>query len=87
MDFLTEFMQPTVLGICLCVGYILKHWVEDLDNRFIPTACALLGVLLCTWLASWSLSPDTILGGLVSGLASTGLHQLFSQFIEKRPEG
>ena len=27
-------------------------------------------------------SPEIILGGLFSGLASTGLHQLFKQFID-----
>lgn len=83
MEFLNEFMLPVVLGICLCVGYILKQWVSDLDNKYIPTVVAILGVLLASWISKWAVTPQVILSGLISGLASTGMHQLFKQYIEK----
>ena len=35
------------------------------------------------WLNGFIFTPEILLGGLVSGLASTGLHQAFKQFIEK----
>lgn len=82
LNFMSEFMAPVIVGICLCVGYIVKKWVKDLDNKFIPTICAVLGVLLAFWMHG-SFTADTILTGLFSGLASTGLHQMFKQYIKE----
>lgn len=84
MDFLSEYMLPVVLGVCLCVGYVVKMWIKDVDNKYIPTIVAVLGIFLSAWISSWSITPDVILSGLVSGLASTGLHQLFKQYIDKQ---
>ena len=33
VSFLTEYMVPAIMGICLCVGYVVKHWIRDADNR------------------------------------------------------
>ena len=82
IDFLTEFAVPVIVGICLCAGYILKNLIPtDRINRWIPLAMGLLGVALNTWLQH-TISPEVLLGGLFSGLASTGLHQLFKQLIK-----
>ena len=86
MEFLNDYMLPIVVGICLCVGYIVKKWIKDLDNKYIPTIVAILGVFLATWISEWQITPQVILSGLVSGLASTGFHQLFKQYIEKTNE-
>lgn len=70
-----------VLGICLCVGYILKNLIPtDKINRFIPLIMGVLGVLLNIWI-SWGVTPEIILGGLISGLASTGLYEAFRNMI------
>ena len=86
MEFLNEFMLPVVLGVCLCCGYIIKKWIKDVDNKYIPTIVAALGVILSAWISRWNVTPEVILSGLVSGLASTGMHQLFKQFIDKTSE-
>lgn len=83
MEFLNEFMLPVVLGICLCVGYIIKKWIKDVDNKYIPTIVAVLGVALSIWISGWQITPEVILSGMISGLGSTGMHQVFKQFIEK----
>ena len=36
IEFLSEYMIPVIVGICLGVGYIVKHWIEDVDNKIIP---------------------------------------------------
>ena len=83
MEFLTRFSIPVVIGICLCVGYILKNVVTtDKVNRFIPLIMGVLGLGLNMWI-NLGVSPEIILGGLVSGLASTGLYEAFRQFIKK----
>ena len=84
LGFLTEFMVPVIVGICLCVGYIVKKWINDVDNKYIPTICAAIGVILAIWLNGWTeFTASILLSGLFSGLASTGLHQLFKQLLEK----
>lgn len=84
MEFLNEYMLPVVLGICLCVGYVIKKWIKDVDNKFIPTIVTVLGIVVASWISGWSITPQVILSGMVSGLASTGMHQLFKQYIEKK---
>ena len=82
MDYMNEYVVIIVVAICLCVGYVLKNLVPtDGINRFIPLIMAVLGVVLNMWLNAFAISPEILLGGLASGLASTGMHQLFKQFI------
>ena len=84
MEFLNEFMMPVVLGICLVIGWIVKKWVADIDNKYIPTIVTILGAILAVWFNCWIVTPEIILSGLITGASSTGLHQLFTQFIEKK---
>lgn len=80
VSFIQEFMVPVIVGICLCVGYVVKKWLNDVDNKFIPTICAVVGLLLAVWI-NGAITPVGILQGLFSGLAATGLHQAFKQLI------
>ena len=83
IGFLTEYAIPLIVGICLCVGYIIKNLVpSDSINKFIPLIMGALGLGLNMWI-NLGVSPEIILGGLVSGLASTGLYEAFHQFIKK----
>ena len=87
MEFLNEYLVIIVVGICVCVGYVIKHLIPtDKVNKFIPLIMAVLGVVLNMWLNGFAISPEILLGGLASGLASTGLHQAFKQFINKGDE-
>ena len=87
MEFMNEYLVIIVVGICLCVGYVLKNLIPtDKINKFIPLIMAVLGVALNMWLNGFAITPDILLGGLASGLASTGMHQMFKQFIDKGEE-
>lgn len=86
IEFLTDYMIPVIMGLCLAVGYIVKHWVKDVDNKIIPTLCALLGVVVAFWMNWGNITPEVILSGLASGLASTGLHQAFKQLISGKKD-
>ena len=83
MDFtiLTEMYIPIVMVICLCVGYVLKHWIKDLDNKIIPTVMGILGAVLAC-VSGGGITLELIASGIVTGLASTGLHQVFKNLIE-----
>ena len=73
MDFLNEFSIPVIVGICLCIGFVLKNLVTtEKVNKFIPLIVAVLGVVINVWLNAWTITPDILLAGMFSGLASTG---------------
>ena len=87
MEYLNDYVVLIVAGICLCIGYVLKHVIpSEKINKFIPLIMAVLGVILNVWYNGFVFSPEVLLGGLVSGLASTGMHQAFKQFITKENE-
>ena len=82
MEFLNDYLVLIVVGICLCVGYVLKNLVpSEKVNRFIPLIMAILGISVNVWLNAFTFTPEILLAGMISGLASTGMHQLFKQFI------
>lgn len=81
LSFLNDYLILIVVGVCLCVGCIIKASVSFIPNKFIPLIMGVLGVILNVWLNSFAFTPEILLGGLFSGLASTGLHQLFIQLI------
>lgn len=81
LGFFEDYTVCIVVGICLCVGYVIKA-LDVVPNKYIPLIMAVLGVGLNAWL-ELNFSPTVILGGMFSGLASTGLHQVFKQLIEK----
>lgn len=83
MDFLNNYIVLVVMGICLCVGYVIKNLIPtDKVNKFIPLTMAILGTLINVWVNNFALTPEIVLAGLASGLASTGLYELFAQFIK-----
>lgn len=86
MDFVTIFTDHFVLVVmvaCLVVGYIIKHatFLKWMPNDDIPVVLAILGAIVNTIVGG--LSIESIVYGALTGLASTGLHQAFKQFIEK----
>ncbi len=84
MEFLNDYILPVVLGICLCTGYIIKQWANEVNNKYIPAICAVLGIAVSGWVNEWSFTPQIVLSGLISGLASTGMHQLLKQFLDNK---
>lgn len=80
---ITQYAEPVVTGTCLCVGYCLKNVVPtEKINKYIPTVMGVLGVGFNVWIHG-CITPEVILGGLVSGLASTGLHQAFTRALSQ----
>lgn len=86
LSFVTKYTVLVVLGICLCVGYIIKNLIpNDKINQYIPLIMGMLGLGLNVWI-SGAINADVVLAGLFSGLASTGLFETFKNII-KKPDG
>lgn len=85
VSWLTAYLDFVIVGICIVVGLLIKH-CTPMDNKYIPLIVAVVGLLIAVW-THWSegITPIVLLGGLFSGLASTGFHQVFKQlFFEDR---
>lgn len=81
---LTEFLNVVIMGICLCVGYMIKNVVtNDTINKYIPLIVGTLGLILAVISNINNISLEVILMGLFSGLASTGLYETFKNLINK----
>ena len=86
MEMLNNYLVPEIVIGCLILGYVLKHWIADVDNKWIPTICCVVG-LVAAWLTNLGeLSIGVFVGGALSGLASTGLHQMLKQWIDNGGE-
>lgn len=79
-DFIDLYYMPVVAATCFGVGYVLKHWLPT-DNKWIPTVGAILGTILGC-MACAEVSVEAIAKGMISGLAATGLYELYSQHKE-----
>ncbi len=87
-EAINSYVIMAIVLICLCVGYIIKNAIPtDKINRFIPLIVGLLGVFLNIWMSGWEISPTIILGGLISGLSSTGMYEAFRQIISGGKNG
>ena len=80
LQFISEYAVPVIVGICLCVGYVIKTSFSSVNNNYIRFSMAVLGVILNIWI-NMSITAEIILGGMFSGLCSTGLHQVFKTLI------
>lgn len=86
MDFavLTENFVVVVLVACLILGYLIKTSFDFIPNKYIPTILAVVGAILNALVSG--VSVESVVYGATMGLASTGLHQAFKQWIEGRKE-
>lgn len=79
---LSNFTNIMIVGICLCVGYIIKHSLDFIPNKYIPLIMACLGLFLSICTNFDKLSLEVVLTGLFSGLASTGCYEAFKNLIK-----
>ena len=67
----------------LGIGFIIKYSLSFIDNKYIPLIMGITGIAFNIFVNSGSITPVVIVGGLISGLASTGLYEMFRNFISK----
>lgn len=48
---------------------------------------AIVGIILNVWINGWKITPEILLGGLASGLASTGAFEMVRNITQNTEEG
>ena len=84
LGFLMEFIDPITLGICLCVGFALKYakLFEKFGNQYIPLSMMVLGCIIGIVINMGNINAAVVLGGMISGLASTGLYEMMRNLLK-----
>lgn len=75
-----SYLIPIITIGCLCIGFVLKKWMPA-DDKWIPTVLLVLGAISGAIL--FGFDYEGIVKGMLSGLASVGLHQAFHQFLKE----
>ena len=85
MEIINQYLSIVIVVICVVVGYVWKT-ATPLANKYIPCVVTVLGLILAivnALLNGQAITLEVIAMGLVSGLASTGLHQFVTRVFEK----
>lgn len=88
LQYFDNLIIPIIVAGCFCIGYVIKKWLPT-DDKWIPTVVCIVGGILGFIITEKSTSISIITGvvaGAVSGLASTGVHQMIKQHL-KLPMG
>lgn len=81
ISVLLDYVNVVILGICLCVGFIIKTSLDFINNKYIPLILGLLGLAINIITNLPNITPAVILSGIISGLAATGLYEAFKNLI------
>lgn len=84
MDFnsLEKYFVVSVMVACLILGYLIKHTsiFKRIPNSDIPAIVAVVGAVLNVLISGFDI--ENLIFGALMGLASTGMHQAFKQYVE-----
>lgn len=83
ISVLLNYINIIVLGICLCVGYVIKNSLEFIPNKYIPLIMLILGTIVNIVFNIHDVTGEVILVGMMSGLSSTGLYEMFKNLLLK----
>ena len=83
LSVLTQYLDLIVVGICLCIGYMIKTGFDKIPNKYIPLIVGILGLVVKIAMSIPTINAEIILSGLFSGLASTGLYEAFRNLLNK----
>ncbi|NWO01270.1 phage holin family protein [Tetragenococcus halophilus] len=83
---LNDYLIPIVVVACLIVGYVIRATPALQPAReYIPLIVCILGAILGGVIQGFTV--EAIIMGAVSGLASTGLNQVFRKALNLKEGG
>ena len=80
LSIITEYISPIILVACLGIGYTLHTLNNKILNSFIPIISASIGILAAIW-SFGTIDLNSIVVGMISGLAATGLYEAFKNML------
>lgn len=83
LSVVSNYLVVAVILVCCCIGYVIKTSLDFIPNKYIPLIMACIGVVLNYFITGY-FNVNILLGGMLSGLSSVGLHQAFKNLIENK---
>lgn len=82
---ISNFIIILPCAAALVLGFLVKHAIPAIPNRFIPLICAIIGLGVNIWV-NMSFSPEILVTGLVSGVAATGMFEMVRNLIGSKED-
>lgn len=84
MEFLTQYAVFPIAIVCFGLGYLIKHFIKPIPNKFIPLILAVVGLILNLSINRFqNITIDMCLVGVGSGLAATGSFEAITNLYKK----
>ena len=80
---LGDYVIVTIVGICLCLGYVIKTSLNFIPNKYIPLIMLVVGTTANVFMHIHDVTLQVVLSGMVSGLASTGGYEVAHYFVDE----
>lgn len=74
IEIIQQYAMVPVTLACLLIGWLLKHIITSLDNKWIPLILAMVGIVGVLWMNTWALTPANFLSGLCSAALAVWIH-------------
>ena len=75
-ELIQQFCIPIIVVVCYCVGFAIKK-ASFINDKYIPLIMICIGGV--SGILMNGLSYEAVAMGIVSGAASTGIHQVYKQ--------
>lgn len=85
-NLITQYAVFPIALICFGVGYVIKHYISKLPNKFIPLILGCLGLILNLVFNGFTFTFDIIITGVASGLVATGSFEAVRNLLEKKED-
>lgn len=82
--FMTQYAVFPIALICFAIGYVIKHYITKIPNKFIPLILACVGLLLNLAFNKFDFTYDVIITGIASGLVATGSFEAVRNLLNKQ---
>lgn len=80
----SQYAVVPIALVCAGVGYIIKHHIDEIPNKFIPLILGILGLFLNVVINNFNFSFEILINGVASGLVATGSFEALRNLFKTR---
>lgn len=84
INYLCDYAVFNIAILCFGIGYIIKHYINGIPNKFIPLILAGCGIFINIAFNGFEVSTLNIIVGAGSGVAATGSFEAVRNLKEKK---
>ena len=85
-NVIVQYAVFPIAVLCFGVGYIIKHYIPKIPNKFIPVILAGVGLMLNLAFNQFNFTFNIVIEGIASGLVATGSFEAVRNLANKKKE-